>query len=138
MKTRYTVPILLALLTGTLEATAATAAPVPAQRLTYEEKIEVANAINLLINEDVLTIYPNQCLKFSITSPETTQRLSYKEQLEVTDAYNLLVGEHVLKATPDQCLKFDGGIISELRKMGLLEYGDSKVLTVCFSSRGTK
>ncbi len=131
MKTRYMVATFAIVMAARAQAqqTPTPSPQKPQPNLTIPEKIEIADAINLLIDDGVLVVTPDQCLEFDGDVIKEIQKP--KEKLQITNAINLLVDDGVLVVNPNQCLEFDGNIISELRKLGLLEHGDSQVLTVC-------
>ncbi len=106
----------------------------PTRQFTTEQKIELAGAINLLFEDDVLDVTPDRCL----TVKPLDGRFTSNKKVEIENAMKLLVDEHVLDVNPNECMHFDGDIITQLRQMGLLVYGDSKVLTVCIDPMRTK
>ncbi len=69
--------------------------------------------------------------KPSSQSPQTGRQLSLQDKLDIANAIDVLVDDGVLEVNALQCLQFDGDIISQLKRMGLLNSADSHVLTVC-------
>ncbi len=105
----------------------------PQANLTRPEKIEIADAINLLIEDGVLKVFPNQCLQ--IDNDVINEFPKPAERLELTEAFKFLVDDGVLSTNANQCLEINGSIIDELRGMGLLDASDSQVLTICIGGR---
>ncbi len=91
MKTNHTA-ILLALLAsagvGVGAASVANADPAKAQKLTYQQKEEIAEALKILESTGTLVAKPNQCVRFD---PDIIQMLQHEGLLTQTDSVLLSV-----------------------------------------------
>lgn len=104
------------------------------RQLSLQDEIEVANAINLLIDDHVLELDSRRCLEFNDKVKSQPERPGAPNNEAIADAINVLVDEHVLIVDAKECMQFDGDIIAQLKQLGLLKNGDSQLLTICIGA----
>ncbi len=132
MKTKNLIFTLAAIMAGVKTYGAQPAAQTQAKRsLSLQEKIEITNAIDIVVDERVLDTDSRDCLQFDGNLNFQQNLPAPANAMEIAKAISILVDENVLVADSKECMQFDGDVISQLKQLGLLKNANSHLLTVC-------